>query len=117
MNDCSCENFVLLWVLAEEPLLEIVYGEAVVLCNGVAIGIVPLAAVYFGCYGVVVGVVAQFYGLYTYRIAALCYLDLWRVVGLAGPLADGEGVIALLHLLGIVLPLVVVPTDGVFLLP
>ena len=115
VDDYSCENFVLVWVFAEKPLLEILYGKSVILCNGVAICIEPLTTVYFGCYGVVVGVVMDVYALNTNRGIAERYFYLWRVVGSARPLTDGEVVFATSHFLGIDFPLVVVPTNGVYL--
>lgn len=116
MDYTSFENFVLLWVFAEKPLFEILHGKSVILCQCVAISIKPFTTVNFGCYGVVVGVVVEFHRLNADRIVSLCYLNLWRVVGLARPLTYGEVEFTSFHFLGIDFPQVVVPADCVFLL-
>lgn len=117
VNYYSCENFVLLWVFAEKPLLEILHGKSVILGDCCAVGINPYSAVNCCRDGVVVGVVMDVYALNTNRRIAERYFYLWRVVGSARPLTDGEVVFATFHFLGIDFPLVVVPTNGVYLRP
>ena len=76
MDYTSLEYFILLWVFAEKPLLEILHRKSVILGKGVAICIEPFTTVNLGCYGVVVGVVIEFDRLNTNRIVSLCYLHL-----------------------------------------
>lgn len=77
MNYTSFENFILLWVFAEKPLLEILHGKSVILGKGVAVCIDPFTTVYIGSYSVVVGVVVEFDRLNTDWVVSLCYLHLW----------------------------------------
>ena len=104
VNDYSFEYFVLLWVFAEKPLFEILYGKTVILGECITVGIEPLPAVNLCRYGVVVGVVVEFHRLNADRIVSLCYLHLWRVVRSARPLANGKVVFATFHFLGIEFP-------------
>lgn len=116
MDYTSLEYFILLWVFAEKPFFEILHRKSVILGKGVSVGIIPLQAVYFGCYGVVVGVVVEFDRLNTDWVVSLCYLRLWRIIRLARPLAYGEVEFATFHFLCIDVPQVVVSADCVLLL-
>lgn len=115
VDDYSCEYIIFLWLTPEKPFFEILHGKSVILGDCCAVGINPFSAVN-GCRdGVVVGVVMDVYALNTNRRIAERYFYLWRVVGSARPLTDGEVVFATFHFLGIDFPLVVVPTNGVYL--
>lgn len=116
MDYTSLEYFILLWVFAEKPLLEILHRKSVILGKSVAICIEPFTTVNLGCYGVVVGVVVEFHRLNADWVVSLCYLHLWRVVRSAGPLTYGEVEFASFHFLCIDVPQVVVTADCVLLL-
>ena len=111
----SLENAPCFFPELPGAFFEILHGKSVILGDCCAVGINPFSAVN-GCRdGVVVGVVMDVYALNTNRRIAERYFYLWRVVGSARPLTDGEVVFATSHFLGIYFPLVVVPTNGVYL--
>ena len=60
MNNYSVENFIRLGVLAEKPLFEILHGKSVILGKGIAVCIEPFTTVNFGCYRIIIDVVAEF---------------------------------------------------------
>ena len=60
MNNYSVENFIRLGVLAKKPLFEILHGKSVILGKGIAVCIEPFTTVNFGCYRIIIDVVAEF---------------------------------------------------------